>query len=388
MLDFSGPDDDVRVQLEREGVRRTEHDPSLGGISDEFQDLSRAHGPLKDAILALPYGNASHYYAEPGYFANVRSSTAAFDFVVRHLDARPAETLLDIGADLTWSTAYMARRGLACVALDINHHLAVGRLFHDSFGISYDLVRADMRTVAFRPRTFDIVLAINALHHTDRIKAVAVNVARMLRNGGRLGFIEPYCDSEAAKAAFGQAQIAAGISEQTYLLTEWHAALTEAGLRVRVHRVSDSFAAVYEKTGDAPDAGDAPALLAGFYRGDVRLAGPAAVRVATGETIEVPLILRNRGNGVWCPTSQFPVYASYHLRQADGALLAFDNPRTALTGEIHPGETATVNLQITAPCEPGDYLAEIDLVHEYVSWFAPGGMSSPTVRIHVTGPPA
>ena len=67
VLDLGDLDEEAAITQEREGVRRTEHNPALGGINDEFDDLSRAEGALKDAILALPYGNASRYYAEPGY---------------------------------------------------------------------------------------------------------------------------------------------------------------------------------------------------------------------------------------------------------------------------------------------------------------------------------
>ena len=53
--------------------------------------------------------------------------------------------------------------------------------------------------------------------------------------------VEPYCATEEAKAAFGRAQIEAGISEQTYLLHQWHRAFVDAGLRLHLMRVSDSF---------------------------------------------------------------------------------------------------------------------------------------------------
>jgi SAM-dependent methyltransferase/uncharacterized protein YbaR (Trm112 family) len=390
VLDLVDDDEDPRVVLERAGVRRTERNPELGGINDAFDDLSRADGALKDAILALPYGNDSRYYREPGYFANVRTSSAAFDFVVRHLDARAGAYLLDLGADLTWSTCHMARRGLRCTALDINHHLTVGRLLGEHHGVSYNLVRTDMRRAAFRDGAFDIVLAVNALHHSDRIGEVAVNIGRMLRPGGRLGLIEPYCADEAAKAAFGRAQIDAGISEQTYLLQEWHEAFALANLEVQVLRVCDSFSAVYRKADEirprtgTRDERDDP--FAGFYRGGLSILADPPARLASGQVFEVPLLIENRGNAVWCTTSQFPVHASYHLYRLDAAastLIAFDNPRTPLPAELNPGEDATVLLHVAAPGEPGDYMVEIDLVHEYVSWFAARGLRPVTVRVEV-----
>jgi SAM-dependent methyltransferase len=393
VLDLTGADDDPRVRLEREGVHRTERNPALGGINDEFGDLSRASGALREAILALPYGNDSRYYREPGYFANVRTSVAAFDFVVRHLDARAGERLLDLGADLTWSTCHMARRGLQCTALDINHHLSVGRLFADHYHVSYDLVRADMRRIAFRDDVFDIILAVNALHHSTPIGDVAANIARMLRPGGRLGLIEPYCADEAAKESFGRAQIEAGISEHTYLLREWHEAFAQAGLEVQVIRVCDSFSAGYRKPDPVAHrtaTRDAHAdVFAGFYRGRLSLAGDPPKRGEPFQVFELLVLVENRSNAVWCSTSQFPVYASHHMYRLDGGTrttVSFDNARSPLPAELGPGENTTAIVHITAPGEPGNYAAEIDLVHEYVSWFAEKGMVPITVPFSVTGP--
>ena len=372
VLDLGSVNEDRTVAEERAAVRQTERNATLGGINDQFEDLSRAEGALKDAILALPYGNDSRYYAEPGYFSNVRAATPAFDFLVEHLDLRSGEYLLDLGADLTWSTHQMARRGLSCCAVDINHHLSVGRLFETHSGVRYHRVRANMRDVPFRAGMFDVVLAMNALHHAERIEPVAANIARLLRPGGRLAFVEPYCATEEAKAAFGRAQIDAGISEQTYLLHEWHRVFADVGLRLRVMRVSDSFSAVYEQASGASDD-----LYARFYDGRLSVLD-APSDVAPGSGFEVTVAIENHGNAVWTSISQFPVYASYHLRQA------FDNPRTRLPSEIGPGQRATVAVRVTAPSEPGEYVAEIDLVHEFVAWFASKGLERSAVVFHVS----
>ena len=377
-----GEDAEARsVSLERKGVYRTEHDPELGGINDAFDDLSRAEGGLRDAILALPHGDDSRYYDEAGYFNNVRRSGPAFDFLVSHLDPRRGERLLDLGADLTWSTSHMARRGLDCTALDINHHLSVGRLFGSHYEAPYHLVRADMSRASFRAGTFDIVLGVASLHHAANLDEAVGNIARILRPGGRLGFIEPYCADAEAKAAFGRAQIEAGISEQTYMLPEWHRTLLKAGLRARTFRIADSFAAVYEL---AP--GGHQDLFERFYEGRLSVAGGAPLTAAAGEPFEVPIALHNTGNAVWCSASQFPVYASYHLsrrHEAGEAVVAFDNRRTSLPCEVGPGEETTMRLSVASPLEAGEYIADIDMVHEYVTWFAPKGLRGARIRFTV-----
>jgi SAM-dependent methyltransferase len=383
VLDLTGAGDEPSIVREQDAAHQTERDPGLGGINERFSDLAAADGPLKSAILALPDGDGSKYYREAGYFANVRTSVAAFDFLLRHLSPKAGERLLDLGADLTWSTSHLARRGLRCIAVDINHHLAVARLFFDRYRISYGLVRADMSRVSFRDDAFDVVLAINALHHCADLDTVAANIARMLRPGGRLAFIEPYCGSAEDRLHFGAAQIEAGISEHTYLLREWHAAFAKAGLAIRVHRASDSFAAVYQKAG-VDRAGD-PDLFDGFYTGELSVATPAVD--GSGGTLTVGITIRNHGNGVWCERSLFPVRASYHLYRIEGGgktLTSFDNLRTPLGFEVGPGGELTIPLQIARPGEPGAYVAEVDLVHEGMRWFSERGVGVVPIAFTVT----
>jgi SAM-dependent methyltransferase len=374
VLDLTSVYDDQVLRREREAASETERDPALGGINEQFDDLTAADGPLKAAILALPYGDGSKYYREAGYFSNVLGSAAAFDFLLRHLDARPGHRLLDLGADLTWSTAQMAKRGLQCIAVDINHHLSAARLFADHFGVAYSLIRADMSRASFRDGAFDVVLAINALHHATDLQQVASNISRILRHGGRLAFIEPYCANDEDRRRFGAAQIEAGINEHTYLLQEWHQAFTRAGLAVNVSRISDSFAAVYERPhggGAAPD----PDLFSGFYQGS--LANVTAASRASDGTLEAAVRVLNAGNGVWCEQSVFPVRVSYHLYRVDAGvrnLVSFDNARTVLPSGIGPGEQLTVALEIPKPGPRGHYVADVDLVHEGVRWFSERGL--------------
>jgi SAM-dependent methyltransferase len=378
VLDLGEDDEDPHVTAERAAVRSTEKLAHLGGI-DEGEDLTDAKGELRDALLALPHGNSSRYFRQPGYFSNVRASAPGFDFLVDHLDLRPGLRLLDLGADATWSTSQFARRGLDCTAVDINHHLPVGRLFADHFSAPYHMIRADMRRVPFRPETFDIVLAISALHHNPELNGIAAAISRVLRPGGRLAFLEPYCENEDAKRAFGLEQIAAGISEQTYLLQEWHDAFAAVGLEVETHRICDSFCAVYRKRSDGAAApAGLDVLFRGTYAGRMALADSVSPIVTAGTAWTVPVTIENSSHVVWCSASHFMIRASYHLyRRVNGRdeLVAFDNVRTPLPGPLAAGQQATIPLEISAIDEPGDYVAEIDMLHEFVSWFADRGFS-------------
>ncbi|MEO7969657.1 MAG: hypothetical protein ABI698_00025 [bacterium] len=62
-----------------------------------------------------------------------------------------------------------------------------------------------------------------------------------------------------------------------------------------------------------------------------------------------------------------------------------DNPylRSGLPNDVQPGAAVNVPLAITAPGKPGEYLLQIDLVQEMVSWFSEKGNNSPKVKVKV-----
>src|SRR5678816_881117 len=90
----------------------------------------------------------------------------------------------------------------------------------------------------------------------------------------------------------------------------------------------------------------------------------------------VPVKIENSSHVVWCSASHFMIRASYHLyRCVDGReeLVSFDNVRTPLPQPLAPGQETTIAMEITAIDEPGDYVVEVDMLHEFVSWFAERG---------------
>lgn len=63
--------------------------------------------------------------------------------------------------------------------------------------------------------------------------------------------------------------------------------------------------------------------------------------------------------------------------------MVLDDGRSPLAFAVLQGQTADLELLITAPAQPGTYTLEIDMVQEGVAWFdARGGMSL-RVRIAV-----
>jgi SAM-dependent methyltransferase len=384
-------DEDVAITRERAAVQQMEEAPLLRPTDFSLASLLADRGALLDAFASLPYDDGSAFYRENEYFQNVAGFAGVFDYVLTQLGPAGGGRVLDVGADLTWSTARLAARGWRAVGIDINQHLAAARALRRR-GPAYGVVNMDMHLPAFRDGAFDAITAFNALHHTHRLEALIATLAAALRPGGRLCVVEPYWYVEAVRQAFGAAQIEAGINENVYRLEEWHRWFVQAGLELETFMISHSLNAIYVKrpAGERPRtltlAAAEAELFARHY--DVAFVAPGELptTVPAGATFELPVTIVNRGQAGWSSEGQIPVFASYHLYRRDGGartVAAFDNQRTPLGAYLPPDTSRLLRLKVTAPATPGEYELELDLVHEARCWFAEQGGTPASVRLHV-----
>ena len=56
--------------------------------------------------------------------------------------------------------------------------------------------------------------------------------------------------------------------------------------------------------------------------------------------------------------------------------------RTTISHDLYPGEEIDLPLQIKVPATPGEYVLEIDMVQEGVSWFKERGSTPFRVKVH------
>lgn len=112
-------------------------------------------------------------------------------------------------------------------------------------------------------------------------------------------------------------------------------------------------------------------------------AAPDHITVEQGGFATVTLTLANQGQLAWDSRLPQPIHVSWHLRAANGPMLALDNVRTPFLEPVAPGQTVTLTIRLDGQrFPPGAYLIEFDLVHEGQTWFAAQG--SPTLTLPVT----
>ncbi len=107
----------------------------------------------------------------------------------------------------------------------------------------------------------------------------------------------------------------------------------------------------------------------GWYRADFTAA--PTMTLATGEDTFIDVSVTNTGRVTWQPNAEAPFRASYHWLDGDtDRVVQYDGARTELPGDVAPGATAALAMQVRAPEKPGRYRLAWDLVQEHRLWFS------------------
>jgi hypothetical protein len=90
----------------------------------------------------------------------------------------------------------------------------------------------------------------------------------------------------------------------------------------------------------------------------------------SGEILTVTTRLTNASEEIWPGDGPTRVNLSYRWLDPAGRPVIPDGRRTPLPGDLRPGARIEVQQMVQAPDEPGNYVLELDLVRERVSWFS------------------
>jgi len=143
---------------------------------------------------------------------------------------------------------------------------------------------------------------------------------------------------------------------------------------------------VFAEKGVAPD--DTPTGVSVDFKAayNVPVGGVLSAPVFTaGQTVTVPVIVTNSGNGVFPTNSSFPVNLGYHWYDSAGRAVVWDGARTKLPADLGPGQSVTLQATVAAPADPGTYSLRFDLVQEGVSWFSLKGSAPTDFTVNVAG---
>ena len=103
-----------------------------------------------------------------------------------------------------------------------------------------------------------------------------------------------------------------------------------------------------------------------------------------GETVLIPVALRNHDTAAWPATGERAVKLSYHLYDAAGRVVAWDGLRSSLPNDLPGGGGDVVSMTVTVPSLTGTYTVKPDLVRDGVGWFSTQGAAAGSFPLRVT----
>lgn len=177
-----------------------------------------------------------------------RSIGDAFRLMTDDIDVA-GKSVLDIGAGRPWAAKNFALRGATALAIDVNAHEVVGlgrghEMMQDA-GVDITLLVGDGERLPIADEQLDIVFMSAAMHHTNFLRRLAREIARVLKPGGTVLIInEPTraaTDDEAdLLLTDAEPELRHGITERRPSAVQYLTALSAAGLSIdRLELASD-----------------------------------------------------------------------------------------------------------------------------------------------------
>jgi hypothetical protein len=102
--------------------------------------------------------------------------------------------------------------------------------------------------------------------------------------------------------------------------------------------------------------------------------------VSPGETLTIPVTVKNTGNQRIVSAGRFPVTFSYKWFDG-GKMLPIEGERTLLPRPLNPGDEVSFAAKVVAPPAGRDLTLKLTLVQEAVAWFMTSGAAPLEIRV-------
>jgi SAM-dependent methyltransferase len=154
-------------------------------------------------VIPVPTAtHAAHNRRQRRYFERtVKRTMVPTDspYLRRHVDELrrfaalgPADRVLEVGCGMGRYTLLLAQRGVRVEGLDLSPVLLDRLVAYNAGRFAIPLHCADvLQPPAHLAGRFEAVVGFFTLHHVDDLEACFLALARLLRPGGRLAFLEP-----------------------------------------------------------------------------------------------------------------------------------------------------------------------------------------------------
>jgi len=123
------------------------------------------------------------------------------------------------------------------------------------------------------------------------------------------------------------------------------------------------------------------------YRAEIE-ARDAPATLRAGERAQLRFRVRNAGGFTWPARGDSKGMYQVNLGDRwldpkDGHVVNDLDGRTVLVADLPPGGEVEMTLPVRAPAAPGDYVLEIDMIHEAVTFFREKGSTVLRLNVHV-----
>ena len=366
-----------------------------------------AHKPVKHSGYGMDPETHRHF----SDFANMAVALAL----------PPGAKILDVGCGSGWLSEYFARLGYDVCGIDISDDLirmARERVENVPYNLDHETAlrcRFLTHDVEVKPlaEKFDAIICYDSLHHLADERAVFRHLAAMLDVGGLLFLLEGQKPPAGSATADELRAVMReyGTLESPFSYEYLRALLDEHGLAVVGDYVSVN--GLFEREmleagdGDANDlrlplrtlatdyhyltcmkvTEDAPATSVpdsrrpGVLRAALMLRESLPRKIGPGTKLDIPITIGNVGDTLWLSGQTVRagvVMPGIRIMDERGEIVSELHGQPMLPRAVPPGQSIALDIQLTAPLDPGRYTVKIDLVDQHVCWFEERG-SQPLV---------